>query len=310
MKPLLSICIPTYNRSGLLKRTIESIIKQDEFIDEKVEIVVSDNASTDDTEDICKMYQKYPNFHYYKNKVNVGDKNFPLVLSRGTGQLRKLNNDTYILAEDSLKKLCQVVEQNKEERPVIFFSTKEEDNKILNFHDFVVGVSYWVTWIVSNAFWEEDCVDFENDFDGCELRLWQTKKTYSIAYKKNKILVCGIPFGTGVTPPKKNVSYGIFQVFYKNYMSLLYPYVKNGALTDDDIDYLEKDLLLSFFPDWLFRYDLQNTDMIYSKEEDLKLAIYNQYKDKPYWSEFENMYKKKLFIKKCKIRVRKILGKI
>ena len=44
MQPLVSICIPTYNRAECLKETIESIICQPEFLEGKVEIVVSDNA--------------------------------------------------------------------------------------------------------------------------------------------------------------------------------------------------------------------------------------------------------------------------
>lgn len=56
VQPLLSICIPTYNRSQYLKETIDSIIGQEEFKSENVEIVISDNCSTDDTEIVCKKY--------------------------------------------------------------------------------------------------------------------------------------------------------------------------------------------------------------------------------------------------------------
>ena len=61
-KPLLSICIPTYNRSKYLKNSIESIICQQEFLDGKVEIVISDNASEDDTPSAVKAYtDRYSN---------------------------------------------------------------------------------------------------------------------------------------------------------------------------------------------------------------------------------------------------------
>src|SRR5574344_946053 len=96
-KPLLSICIPTYNRADYLDKTIQSIVLQKEFatFPDKVELVISDNASTDNTEEIVAKYLlKYTNVHYYKNKNNIRDKNFPLVLSRASGMLRKLCNDT------------------------------------------------------------------------------------------------------------------------------------------------------------------------------------------------------------------------
>jgi glycosyltransferase involved in cell wall biosynthesis len=59
--PLLSICIPTYNRAELLKNCVESIVINYDF-DEEVEVVISDNASDDNTLEICEMFaSKYPN---------------------------------------------------------------------------------------------------------------------------------------------------------------------------------------------------------------------------------------------------------
>ena len=55
-KPLLCICIPTYNRSKNIKRSLDSIVNQNEFLNRTVEIVISDNASADDTEEVVKPY--------------------------------------------------------------------------------------------------------------------------------------------------------------------------------------------------------------------------------------------------------------
>jgi glycosyltransferase involved in cell wall biosynthesis len=56
MKPKLSICIPTYNRAQTLRETIDSILPQilGNF---NIEILISDNASTDDTPSIVCEYQ-------------------------------------------------------------------------------------------------------------------------------------------------------------------------------------------------------------------------------------------------------------
>ncbi|MDD2524542.1 MAG: glycosyltransferase, partial [Endomicrobiaceae bacterium] len=59
--PLLSICIPTYNRADYLNQSIQSIVNSDGFGD-KVEIVISDNCSTDNTEITCLQWsEKYTN---------------------------------------------------------------------------------------------------------------------------------------------------------------------------------------------------------------------------------------------------------
>lgn len=73
--PLLSLCIPTYNRAGYLKECLDSIVSQfkDKKIFKQVEIIVSDNNSKDHTQELVKQYRrKYPNIRYYKNKKNIG----------------------------------------------------------------------------------------------------------------------------------------------------------------------------------------------------------------------------------------------
>lgn len=93
MKPLLSICIPTFNRFHLLKETIESIICPPEFRNtHDVEIVISDNASIDDTSDVCNYYlDLFPfKFKYNRNEINIFDSNFENFLSLGNGEYLKL----------------------------------------------------------------------------------------------------------------------------------------------------------------------------------------------------------------------------
>lgn len=76
---LLAICIPTYNRASILENTLDDIIpkiKGQSFI-----FVVSDNNSTDNTEEICR---KYSNVIYHKNKTNIGlEKNLIKALRLG-----------------------------------------------------------------------------------------------------------------------------------------------------------------------------------------------------------------------------------
>ena len=49
--PLVSICVPTFNRAGYLRRSLPLICAQDY---RPLEILISDNASTDETQQICR----------------------------------------------------------------------------------------------------------------------------------------------------------------------------------------------------------------------------------------------------------------
>ena len=74
-KPLLSICIPTYNREIFLKKLLDSIVSQEVFLQTNdVEIVINDWPSRDNTEELVKAYQeRYKGkIRYFRNKVAIG----------------------------------------------------------------------------------------------------------------------------------------------------------------------------------------------------------------------------------------------
>lgn len=87
---LLSICIPTYNRADCLKVCLDSIVGQfsSQEIADNVEIVISDNASLDNTKDIVNSFrQKYSNIKYFRNETNIGfDRNLLKVVAASTGK--------------------------------------------------------------------------------------------------------------------------------------------------------------------------------------------------------------------------------
>ncbi|MDW7973329.1 MAG: glycosyltransferase family 2 protein, partial [Thermodesulfovibrio sp.] len=74
-KPLLSICIPTYNRAPFLDEAIESVISQiTDDIKDLVELCISDNASEDNTEDIINKWKAISPIPivYHRNERNMG----------------------------------------------------------------------------------------------------------------------------------------------------------------------------------------------------------------------------------------------
>ena len=115
-KPLLSICIPTRNRAAFLYRTLRSITESPVFQNgNEVEIVISDNASTDATEEIVRIFkEKYGDkIVYSRNGENICDKNFEQVLRLGNGEFLKLNNDTFWFDENGFKKaLVRIMDEN------------------------------------------------------------------------------------------------------------------------------------------------------------------------------------------------------
>jgi glycosyltransferase involved in cell wall biosynthesis len=81
-KPLISVIIPTYNRSNVVNRAIDSIIKQTY---DSWEILIVDDGSTDNTKDIVEKYLKNNKISYfYKNNGGVSSaRNFGIKKANG-----------------------------------------------------------------------------------------------------------------------------------------------------------------------------------------------------------------------------------
>lgn len=311
MKPLLSICIPTYNRSEYLKKSIESIICQPEFQNGEVEIVISDNASNDGTELLGKDFaSEYENIHYYKNPENIIDKNFPLALSRGAGVFRKLSNDTFIYLDGSLKYICDLIKKYAPGKKQILFlnnDRKKYNEELIDCNSFeqvAVTMGYYWGWSGAFGIWEDEADGIENDLSGCELRFWHTVKACSIINEKKSALICNRKL-LYVQPVKgKDLSYGLYQVFYINLLSIFKKYVDIGTLSSKAYEKIRRELLYDFFTYQLILWETKCSGAVYDDEENSKELLFEAYMNESYWPDYLKFYKrhKNAFIVKQKIK--------
>ena len=237
-RPLLSICIPTYNRCENLRRTLESIVSDDGFSQE-TEVVVSDNASTDNTKEMVLEYVNYyPNIKYYRNEINIRDSNFPLALDRGTGFYLKLNNDNRVLRKGALRyMLCAIKENIKDKDPIFFINRKafhaSNETQVLkcsSLDDFVIHLSYYCTGIWLFGAWKDDWNAVNDKMRYSPLQLSQQDWFYQIIINKGGCLlyteVCSDSAPVG---PRRG--YNWFQVQVDNYYQIMKPYIETGLIS-------------------------------------------------------------------------------
>jgi len=99
----LSVCIPTCNRANLLREAIESVLGQT-FPD--FELIVADNASSDNTRSVVRSFRD-PRIRYVAHKKNigpVGNFNHCLALSRGA-YVTLFHDDDRMLPDNLLLKV-------------------------------------------------------------------------------------------------------------------------------------------------------------------------------------------------------------
>lgn len=121
-KPLLSICIPTYNRAHLLKVMLKVLLPQVREFENDVEVIVSDNASTDDTLFVIKGSKKLGPFKYYTHTSNIGAvANFiKCTTELATGKYVWLLGDHNLMQPNGIKDLLKILKENKDFK--IFYS--------------------------------------------------------------------------------------------------------------------------------------------------------------------------------------------
>jgi len=114
--PLLSICIPTYNRSRLLRICLLSILNQTRGYEDDVEVVVSDNCSDDDTMQVVEWAREHGPLRYHRNESNIGaGPNFFLLSNElARGEFCWLVGDDDFLRKDSLPRLILALKENPE----------------------------------------------------------------------------------------------------------------------------------------------------------------------------------------------------
>jgi glycosyltransferase involved in cell wall biosynthesis len=84
-KPLVSIGMPVYNGERFIRRALDSLLAQDY---KNFELIISDNASIDKTQEICLEYAaRDARIRYFRNEKNMGSAwNFQRVFELSSGK--------------------------------------------------------------------------------------------------------------------------------------------------------------------------------------------------------------------------------
>jgi abequosyltransferase len=106
----LSICIPTFNRAPFLAELLDSIVSQSH---PEVEVVVSDDASPDDTAEVAKSYgNRIPNYRVIRQPANIGlDRNFLAVVEAASGDFVWLMGDDDRLEPGGIDRVLEALER-------------------------------------------------------------------------------------------------------------------------------------------------------------------------------------------------------
>lgn len=137
----VSIGLPVYNGARYLAATLDSILAQT-YTD--FELIISDNASTDETEEICRTYAgSDERIRYHRNAVNLGlSKNYSKVFELSSGEYFKWATYDDLIAPEFLTKCVAVLDSDPS---VVLVHTRsyriDENGKINGTYDYEMNLS-------------------------------------------------------------------------------------------------------------------------------------------------------------------------
>ncbi len=242
-KILVSICIPTFNRSHELGMTLQSLVRQKGF-DSTVEIVIVDNASTDSTEQTAKKFaRKHKNIRYVRNKTNIGsDNNMVKAAMLGKGTYIKLLNDNKSFTAGALQRMKSIY--NDAEECVVFFKNVGGHGitRTATVDDFLRDVSIHCTWLAGVSFrrdllhrvgiTKEDYPPYMSQ-TGVMLKLLKARPT--------ALVVSGQYMTEPVVPIR--TGYNFYEVFGPIYIGYLSKLLRENIITKSTFKKMKRDIL-------------------------------------------------------------------
>ena len=109
--PQVSVCIPAYNGQAYLSDTIESVLQQSLS---SWELVICDDASTDDTPDICRSFDD-PRVRYIRFDENGGQAaNWNRCVDATAGEYVILLHQDDLLARRYLERATNILDRHRE----------------------------------------------------------------------------------------------------------------------------------------------------------------------------------------------------
>lgn len=253
-QPLLSICIPTWNRSRILSISLESLVSEIASINKAdVEIFVSDNCSDDETSCVVQKYieQGLP-ITYNRNEQNLGAaRNFIKCMQWASGKYIWLIGDDDMLRPGALKTIINVLKNDNYGLIHIKNVADSNHNVVVfnNIEQFFKAISFNITFMSASIFLKEIVENVDSD-KYVNTHLLQVPYYIHSALNGTKNCILSAKLLEDGLDASSNGGYNYYDVFVTNYLSIWKEFVINNLLASSVFLYLKKDIYTKFISEY------------------------------------------------------------
>ena len=237
MEPVLSICIPIYNRSSCLVEMLDRFLEDRDLFEEKIFLYISDNDSKEDLKAIVEDYRgKGLNVHYHRNAQNIGgDMNICACYRAGRGKYTLVLGSDDIPQRGFLRRLLPLLEEGEFGLVHINIYNRKKDWTVKDYSDsdqFFMDMHGWITLISINIVATRfiPLVEIEKfvDKNFSQIPLYLKAGSES---QVNRVIHHSFLTGTEDGNPADTAGYNAFQVFIVNFLELMNGAVKAGQIS-------------------------------------------------------------------------------
>ncbi len=257
-QPLLSLCIPIYNRLVYLERQLARMMEDKDLFEEQIQLIISDNCSSDDLKSCCEKYQQQGlRLKYHRNEINLGaDGNFDWCFHHADGKYVWLLGSDDVPIKGLFRNLLSLL--NNGDYGLVHLSMTPQKNEIIvfdNSEDMLVEMSYWITFMSANIIRTDSLqeVDISHYLKSLLIQV-SAYLNACLSSDVNAISYWGYPFEKDCDA-SNNGGYNLFQVFVENLYDIYQSFVDKGMLSEHAFEKLKKkeynDLLVGFIIDFL-----------------------------------------------------------
>ena len=274
-QPLISLCMPTNGVTEWVFPSLESIYSQG--IDTSLfEIIITDNGKNDEFKQKMRVYLAEHDNIIYEETDALPFINEIEAYKRASGKFLKFINHRTLLFEGALDKLIRFVQNNENERPVVYFSNgvlsiEKRQHKYSSFDQFVRNLSYFSSWSGGMSIWKEDFDKLPEDVSGFNELFPHTNVLFNERNRKKYIIDNSVIFAEIPQGDKPKGNYDLFFAFGIEYVWIICNLLRDKDITADTFRYVaDKNLgfIAELYLDFCIckkycSYDLSGLDNMY-----------------------------------------------
>ena len=285
IQPILTIAIPTFNRANFLDNCLLHITNQLAINEDRIELLVSDNCSTDNTFEIVQKYvNKGYTIRYIKNEENIGaDRNFNQCFKLALGIYVLLLGDDDIILENGINIILDTLSKSNEYGIVhlnfgnLKHIINENSKNILfnNSEKFIKKIHFHIIFISANII-NKKLINFDkiNKFNETNLNQLYIFTEAALKAKENIIISKLIIKGGDHT---NSGGYDLIKVFGFNLQNILIEIEKKYSIKNL-LNIYNKNLLRWAVPYYILILKLEKNNFIKTENLPFKLfKLYNKY---------------------------------